>query len=32
MSYAFKGAAFWDTCHNSCDYVIVVILVANGYG
>ena len=32
MSYASKGTAFWDTCCNSYDYVILVILVANGYG
>ena len=32
MSYASKGTAFWDTCYNSYDYVILVILVANGCG
>ena len=32
MSYASKGTAFWDTCYNSYDYVILVIPVANGYG
>ena len=24
MSYASKGTAFWDTCYNSYDYVILV--------
>ena len=32
MCYASKGTALWDTCSNSYDYVIIVILVANGYG
>ena len=27
MSYASKGTAFWDTCYNPYDYVILVILV-----
>ena len=32
MSYASEGTAFWDTCCNLYDCVIIVIFVANGYG